>query len=146
MTRTELAAAFQHWKIGVIDGSGLAKDALHIYIGLAIFIAVRLVWRWRGGWFIAWAAALAAALTGEWIDMGGEALSSTLQPGNAHWHDVWNTMFWPTVLLIVGRWLQPAPKRNDETLAPTAEADRPPAGEPGNATGSDASATKPTQP
>jgi hypothetical protein len=23
---------------------------------------------------------------------------------------VWNTMVWPTVLLLVGRWLQPQPK------------------------------------
>lgn len=126
MTRAEFAAAFQHWKIGVIQDAGLAKDALHIYVGLAIFITVRLVWRWRGGWIIAWLAALAAALTGEWIDMGSEALSSALQPDDAHWHDVWNTMFWPTVLLIVGRWLQPKPKQaaaEDQTNEGSAVAD-----------------------
>lgn len=111
MTRAELAAAFQHWKIGVIEDVGLAKDALHIYVGLSIFITVRLAWRWRGGWFVAWLAALAAALTGEWIDMGSEALSSALQPDDAHWHDVWNTMFWPTVLALVGRWMQPKAKQ-----------------------------------
>jgi hypothetical protein len=94
----------------VIDATGLDKDALHIYFGLALFLTVRLVWRWRGGWLVAWLAVLAMACGGEWLDMTAEVGRSAIQPDTAHWHDIWNTMFWPTILLLVGRWLQPKAK------------------------------------
>ncbi len=101
---------FARFKVYLIDTTGLAKDALHIYAGLALFLAVRLCWRWRGGWIVAWVAALTMALAAEYLDIMNEGLVGTLQPDAEHWHDVWNTMFWPTVLLLVGRWLQPKAK------------------------------------
>jgi hypothetical protein len=101
---------FQGWKADMVEATGLAKDALHIHIGLLLFVAVRLLWRWRGGWWVAWFVALAAALGGEWLDIRAETVRSALQPDAAHWHDVWNTMLWPTVLLVVGRWLHPSAK------------------------------------
>jgi hypothetical protein len=113
---------FQHWKTDMVEASGLAKDALHIHIGLLLFVVVRLLWRGRGGWWAAWIAALAAALGGEWLDMRAEAMRSALQPDAAHWHDVWNTMLWPTALLIVGRWLHPRakPMADDPAIVPVA--------------------------
>ena len=110
MTLIEIASLFEAQKLSVIETSGLAKDALHIYFGLALFLAARLVWRWRGGWLVAWLAVLAMACGGEWLDMTAEAGRSAIQPDPAHWHDIWNTMFWPTILLLVGRWLQPKAK------------------------------------
>lgn len=104
---------FQQFKVMMLEWSGLAKDALHIYAGLALFLIVRLIWRRKGGWVLAWLATLALACGVEWIDMLAEASNSAIQPDAAHWHDIWNTMFWPTILVLVGRWLQPAPKRAD---------------------------------
>jgi hypothetical protein len=101
---------FQDFKLSLLEGSGLAKDALHIHIGLAIFVITRLCWRWRGGWIAAWIAALGAALGGEWLDIQGEFAAGALQPDTGHWHDIWNTMLWPTALLLIGRWLQPRPR------------------------------------
>jgi len=124
MTLIEIASLFEAQKVSVIETSGLAKDALHIYFGLALFLAVRLFWRWRGGWLVAWLAVLAMACGGEWLDMTAEAGRSAIQPDPAHWHDIWNTMFWPTILLFVGRWLQPKAK--------------PPADTPESASGEDA--------
>lgn len=110
MTLIEIASLFEERKLNIFDATGLDKDALHIYFGLALFLLVRLAWRWRGGWLIAWAAVLAMACGGEWLDMTAEVGRSSIQPDAAHWHDIWNTMFWPTMLLLVGRWLQPRPK------------------------------------
>ncbi len=110
MTLIEIASLFEERKLSIIEASGLGKDALHVYFGLALFLAVRLVWRWRGGWFVAWLAVLAMACGGEWLDLTAEHGRSTIQPDAAHWHDIWNTIFWPTVLLLVGRWLQPRTK------------------------------------
>jgi hypothetical protein len=103
-------ADLQNLKLYLIDLTGLGRDALHVYAGLAVFLTVRLLWRWRGGWVIAWLAALALASSIEWLDMRAEGQAGVLQPDPAHWHDVWNTMVWPTVLLAVGRWLHPRPR------------------------------------
>ena len=94
-------------KVYLQNVTGLGKDALHVYAGMAMFLTVRLLWRWRGGWIAAWLAALMLALAVEYVDMRNEGQIGVLQPDPAHWHDIWNTMVWPTVLLLVGRWLQP---------------------------------------
>jgi hypothetical protein len=107
MTLIEIASLFEARKVSVVTATGLDKDALHIYFGLALFLLVRLIWRRRGGWFVAWLAVLAMACGGEWLDVTAEISQSAIQPDAAHWHDIWNTMFWPTVLLLVGRWLDP---------------------------------------
>lgn len=105
---------FQSIKLDIIAATGLAKDALHVYIGLALFLAIRLCWRRRGGWVLAWLAVLVLAVGTEWLDIQMEALDNGNQPDSAHWHDIWNTMFWPTVLLLIGPWLQQRPKPKDE--------------------------------
>lgn len=110
MTLIELAALFEDRKAWIVTATDLGKDALHIYFGLALFLAVRLIWRRRGGWVAAWLAVLVMACGGEWLDLTAEYSRSAIQPDKAHWHDIWNTMFWPTVLLVVGQWLQPRPK------------------------------------
>lgn len=119
MTLVQLAALFQEQKLWIVSASELSKDALHIYFGLGLFLTVRLLWRWRGGWIAAWTATFAMACAGEWLDIVAELTRSTLQPDAAHWHDIWNTMFWPTVLLLVGRWLQPRLSR--ATATPSGE-------------------------
>jgi hypothetical protein len=100
----------QTFKIAALDYTGLSKDALHVYGGMALFLTVRMLWRWRGGWVLAWLAVLALALSIEWLDMKAEQTDGSMVPDAAHWHDIWNTMVWPTVLLLIGRWLQPRPK------------------------------------
>src|SRR3546814_11999884 len=101
MTLIELASLFEARKISVIEATGLDKDALHIYFGLTLFLVIRLAWRGRGGWVAAWAAVLAMACGGEWLDLTAEYSRSKIQPDAAHWHYIWNKMFWPTVHMFV---------------------------------------------
>lgn len=117
MDLVQISADLQASKTAIIDATGLGKDALHIYFALALFVAVRLVWRRRFGWALAWLAVLAMALLVEWLDLQGESLAGALQPDSAHWHDIWNSMFWPTVLALVGRWLEPKPRVEAEPLS-----------------------------
>ena len=121
MTLIELASLFEERKSWLVTASDLGKDALHIYFGLALFMLVRLAWRWRGGWVAAWLAVLVMACGGEWLDMTAEFNNAAIQPDAAHWHDLWNTMFWPTVLLLVGRWLQPAAQPRADVSGEDAE-------------------------
>ena len=116
MTLIEIASLFEARKLSVLEATGLGKDALHIYFGMTLFLTARFAWRGRGGWVAAWLAVLVTACGGEWLDLTAEYSRSTIQPDAAHWHDIWNTMFWPTVLLFAGRWLQP------QRAAPAADA------------------------
>jgi uncharacterized membrane protein YqgA involved in biofilm formation len=85
-------------KLHVIDTLGLSKDALHIYVGLSVFVIVWLVMRRRPNSLFPLAAVLAIAILGEIVDMRDDIV------GLGHWrwraslHDVLNTCFWPAVL------------------------------------------------
>ncbi|MFZ5703421.1 MAG: hypothetical protein ACOY4P_18920 [Pseudomonadota bacterium] len=118
MTLIEIAALFVERKMWIVAATDLSKDALHIYFGLALFLLVRFAWRGRGGWIAAWLAVLALACGGEALDLVVEYGAARVQPDDAHWHDIWNTMFWPTVLALVGRWLPRPDAASDQGAAP----------------------------
>ena len=103
----------QLFKQMMIDATSLGKDALHVYAGLILFIGVRLAWRRRGGWVAGWLLVLIVALAVEWLDVRAELVEANLRPDAEHWKDILNTLFWPSVLLLVGPKLQP---RNNRTL------------------------------
>lgn len=104
--------ALKHW---IVQSTGLAKDALHIHITLAIFVGVLLLWRWRNGWIAAWVAAAIFAIGGEILDIFAEIYRSDIQPDGAHWHDIWNGMLWPTLLALLLRYYYKRPDSGDLT-------------------------------
>ncbi len=83
----------------------LSKDAMHIHVALAIMVVTALVLRKRFDSIWGWFAVLLAELFNEYCDL------SRMQPGDigldASIHDVYNTMFWPTIFLLFGRFLFP---------------------------------------
>src|SRR3546814_14385104 len=105
MTLIQIASLFEENKMWLVTASGLDKDALHIYFGLALFLAARLIWRRAGGWLIAWGAVLAMACGGEWLDMTSEIRNAAIQPDAATSPDIWYTPSWPTVPIVTTRWL-----------------------------------------
>lgn len=122
-----ITASYQAWKLMLVDESGLARDALHIHIGLAVFILTRVAWRWRGGWIAAWLVGLGFALAGEWFDWQGEAARGVTSVTADHIHDLWNTMLWPTMLAVIGPWLEPQRRIKPKSATPS---NKPPATEP----------------
>jgi hypothetical protein len=96
-------SAFQSAKLALVEQLGLSKDALHIYVGLGIFLVATVVSRKRLGSPLPWLLVLLAAAAGEAWDRHDDLTA------NGHWqwqgsvHDLWNTLFWPTILLLLGR-------------------------------------------
>jgi hypothetical protein len=88
------------WLIGHLD---LAKDALHIYVGLLLFLGSALAFRWSIRSWKPWAVALAVVVSGEAWDLRDSQVYHTRVDLWANWKDVWNTMFWPTALLLLAR-------------------------------------------
>lgn len=96
-------SAFQEAKIAIVGTLGLPRDALHIYVGLAVFLLAAVLLRaplrsWRP-----LMAAVLVALAGETWDLADSYRTGDDLAWAKSWHDVWNTCFWPTVLFLLAR-------------------------------------------
>ena len=94
----------QSAKFYIVSNLHLAKDALHIYVALAVFFASAALLRWplRGG--RPWLLVLAMALLGEAWDLRDSHVYHTRIDLAGNWKDIWNTMFWPSVMTALARW------------------------------------------
>lgn len=98
----------QSLKLAVVDATGLSKDALHIHVGLLVYVGTALLARRPLQSATPWMAVLLVALLGEAIDLRSEFA----EVGQLRWaasvHDLVNTLLWPTALLVglrIGRGL-----------------------------------------
>jgi hypothetical protein len=113
-----LATKWIGYKIWLVDNIGLTNDAMHVHGGLALLCVSAILIRRRPDSIWCWLIVLTAEIFNEYADVKG------LAPGeddlNSGLHDIYNTMFWPTVILILGRFLFPprikqAKNENSET-------------------------------
>jgi hypothetical protein len=93
----------QSLKLDIIGFSGLSKDALHVYLGLTVWLLAAALFRRSIATLRPWLAVLVVALGIEafdafddWVDLGRWRYKASL-------HDIVNTMFWPTVLTLLAR-------------------------------------------
>jgi hypothetical protein len=93
----------QSIKLAIVAATGLSKDALHIYVGLVVFLAMAAVLRKPLRSIIPWLVVVAVAIAGEALDMRDDVASLGYWRWNASLHDILNTIFWPTVLFLLAR-------------------------------------------
>ena len=90
-------------KLFLVSLTGLSKDALHVHVGLGTMFGAAMIFRREFRSLLPWLVVLGAALCGEMLDMYDDLIS----PGYWRWemsvHDIANTLFWPTVLLVLAR-------------------------------------------
>lgn len=107
----QLAEYWIGYKMRLVEAVGLTNDAMHIHGSLLILLGSAIILRRRPDSFWCWLIVLAAELFNEYADLHGEA------PGeatiDAAMHDLYNTMFWPTIILLLGRFLFPRSKTSD---------------------------------
>lgn len=96
-------SAVQSIKLAIVSGTGLSKDALHIYVGLSVFLVTAVVLRKPLQSIIPWLAVAAVAIAGEALDMRDDIASFGYWRWEASLHDVLNTLLWPTVLLLLAK-------------------------------------------
>ncbi len=100
----ESATSFvQGLKLAVVAASGLSKDALHIYAGLAVQLLIATSTRYRLTSILPWCVVLALAGLGELVDRHDDLTSLGHWRWQASLHDIVNTLFWPTLLLVLAR-------------------------------------------
>ena len=93
----------QSAKMVLIEATNLSKDALHIYVGMAVMLLVVILFKKSLADWRPLAAVAFAALAGEIWDVIDTYSHGGTPKFNANWKDVWNTMFWPTILFGLAR-------------------------------------------
>ena len=102
---------FQQTKVTLVQLLVLPKDALHIYVGLAVFLAAAALLRKPLGSWVPIAAVVAAALAGEAWDLIETGAIGARPHYDRNWHDVWNTCFWPAMLFLLARYTRVLSRR-----------------------------------
>jgi len=109
----QLAEYWIGYKMRLVETAGLTNDAMHIHGSLLILFGSAMMLRRRPDNFWCWLIVLWAELFNEYADLQGKA------PGeatiDAAMHDLYNTMFWPTIILLLGRIMFPRAKKSDAT-------------------------------
>jgi hypothetical protein len=104
-------SAFQSFELAVMAATGLSKDALHVYVGLTVWLVTVATLRRSVGSLLPLGVVLAVAIVAEGRDVRDDIVT------HGHWrigasaHDVVNTMFWPTILRLLARVTRIAPRR-----------------------------------
>jgi hypothetical protein len=98
-------STFQTIKLAIVDGTGLAKDALHIHIGMGVFLLASYLFRHHPKrWQFALTATISVALLGELWDLY-DSLPVITSPKvwRSSLHDLINTCWLPAVLTLLQR-------------------------------------------
>ena len=95
---------FQQAKISLVHLVGLPKDALHIYVGMLVFLLAAILFRAPLKSWKPIAAVALAALAGEIWDVIDTVNIGARVVWARNWHDIWNTCFWPFVLFLLARY------------------------------------------
>ncbi len=107
---------FIELKLWLLELFNLSRDALHIHIGLAVFLGLWLIFGRRRAGLLAWLVVLGMTVYGEMLDHANEPPNPPDYMEDEHRRDLINTMVWPTILLILG-WFMLGRRKQDEASA-----------------------------
>jgi hypothetical protein len=93
----------QSAKIVIGEATHLGKDALHVYVGLTVMLAVAIFLKRSLADWRPLAAVALAAIAGELWDVIDTFNLGTRQKWGGNWKDIWNTMFWPATFFGLAR-------------------------------------------
>ncbi|HZG07500.1 MAG TPA: hypothetical protein VEZ70_00805 [Allosphingosinicella sp.] len=97
-------SGFQAAKLELVAALGLGKDAMHIYVGLLVFLLAAVLTRRPLRSPVPIGAVLAAAVAGEAWDLLDTARAGKRLWWAGSWHDLWNTAFSPLILFLLARY------------------------------------------
>ena len=90
----------QELKQSIVLTVGLSRDALHIYVGLAVLLVMAFALRKHLSSLIPLAIVFLVAVIGEIVDIRDDLVTRGYWRLGASVHDMVNTVFWPTVLTM----------------------------------------------
>jgi hypothetical protein len=96
-------SVLQSAKLVLMELTNLGKDALHIYVGMGVMLVVAIGFKRSLSDWRPLAAVALASVAGEIWDVIDTFSHGGRPRWDANWKDIWNTMFWPTVLFGLAR-------------------------------------------
>ncbi|WP_206485095.1 hypothetical protein [Thalassotalea sp. G2M2-11] len=98
-------SGYQHIKLIILDLVDLSRDAIHIHIGLAVFLLAIIFWRRQQVDLWALVPVFLIACLMEALDLRDDLATFGYLRWSASLHDVINTVFWPTIAVITSKFL-----------------------------------------
>ena len=98
-----MSSPFQQAKLLLVEHLYLAKDALHIYVAITVFVGCCLLFGWKASQFRPLLVVLGVAFAGELWDLRDELVYSEPVAPFEHIKDILNTLAVPSLLLILSR-------------------------------------------
>ncbi len=98
-------SAYQNLKLVILDVLSLSKDAIHIHIGLLVFFLAIVLWRRGQHDILALLPVFLVAGGMEVLDLRDDLGSLGYMRWSASLHDLINTTFWPTLVVVLSKWL-----------------------------------------
>ena len=97
-------STFQGFKHDIVHLASLSKDALHVHVGLVIFLVAAAIARKGLRSVFPLVTVAVVALAGELLDARDDFRHLGHWRIGASLHDFINTMFWPTALWLLARY------------------------------------------
>lgn len=113
MSVTDIAIFWGGIKTAVEDYFDLSADALHVHVSILLLLFFALVTRRRLYHPLPYLLLFVVECMNEFIDMN-QPVGSIESNWPASRHDILNTMFLPTVLILLLRWRNRSIMRPDE--------------------------------
>ncbi|CAH0350123.1 hypothetical protein BH11PSE5_BH11PSE5_10450 [soil metagenome] len=102
MTLEEVSTVWGNWKHDIEIAVGLSPDAMHIHVGVLILLSIALVTRKRMDHWAPWLGLFVIECCNEFIDLN-QVQGSVENNWPASQHDILNTMFLPTMIMLYAR-------------------------------------------
>ncbi|OKY26603.1 hypothetical protein [Thalassotalea sp. PP2-459] len=96
---------YQGLKLTILEFLSLSKDAIHIHIGLLVFFLAVLLWRRGRPDILALLPVFVIAGGMEVLDLQDDWASLGYMRWSASLHDLINTIFWPTFVVVSNMYL-----------------------------------------
>ena len=96
-------STYQSIKLCLLEIFNLSKDAIHIHIGIGVFFIASIVWTKGRIKTLCLLPVFCVALLMEVLDFRDDLNSFGYPRWSASIHDFVNTVFWPTVFVLLNR-------------------------------------------
>lgn len=94
---------FQATKLYLVTTTGLSRDALHICVGLALFLVAAVIFRKSLRSFLPVLIVMAVAILGELLDMRDDFRVFGYWDWQNSLGDFINSVFWPLAICLMAR-------------------------------------------
>lgn len=92
---------YQEFKLTILEITDLSRDAIHIYVGLAVFFTAVALFRRGKIDAAALVPVVVVATLMEIADLYGNYRTMDAMYWGSSVHDILNTLFWPVIIVLL---------------------------------------------